>query len=139
MRIRDPRSFKPRIRDLGIKKFGSGIRNKHPGSATLLARSKRRTELHLGISGEVLKLFCRLFSLSMLLPIQKIHTFDPTGTEYQRCYRCCRCCDHQLRLLRLKQTHNALCCYKHFGKYYCHIQFFLVSARDGRYLSQGCE
>jgi hypothetical protein len=53
MRIRDPRSFKPRIRDLGIKKFGSGIRNKHPGSATLLARPKRRTELHLGISGEV--------------------------------------------------------------------------------------
>ncbi len=35
IRIRDPESFWPWIRDPGWKKFGSRIRDKHPGSATL--------------------------------------------------------------------------------------------------------
>jgi hypothetical protein len=34
-RIRDPEFFQPCIRDLGWKKFGSGIQDKHPGSAAL--------------------------------------------------------------------------------------------------------
>jgi hypothetical protein len=38
IRIRDPESFGPWIWDPGWKKFGSGIRDKHPGSATLLKR-----------------------------------------------------------------------------------------------------
>ncbi len=47
MRIRDP-GFKIRILDPGWKKFGYGIRDKHPGSATLLKTqnsSPRRSEL----------------------------------------------------------------------------------------------
>jgi hypothetical protein len=36
IRIRDPESFLPEIRV--EKKFRSGIRNKHPGSATLLKK-----------------------------------------------------------------------------------------------------
>jgi hypothetical protein len=41
IQIRDPESYrsgmeKIRIRDLGWKKFGSGIRDKHPGSADLI-------------------------------------------------------------------------------------------------------
>ncbi len=74
MRIRDPGFLVP---GSGMENFGSGIRNKHLGSATLLARPERRTELHIGISGEVPPanmIFC-LFSLlqqSMLLPIHLI-------------------------------------------------------------------
>jgi hypothetical protein len=40
MRIRDPGWETVRIRDPGWKKVGSGIRDKHPGSATLFLRLK---------------------------------------------------------------------------------------------------
>jgi hypothetical protein len=67
--IRDPGFLDP---GSGMENFGSGIRNKHPGSATLLARPKGRAELLFGISGEVPPvnmIFClfSLFLLSMLL------------------------------------------------------------------------
>jgi hypothetical protein len=48
MRIRDPESGMEavRIRDPGLKKVGSGIRDKHPGSATL-----EKMDVLSGVSG----------------------------------------------------------------------------------------
>jgi hypothetical protein len=40
MRTRDPESFGPWNRDPGWKKFGSGIRDKHPESAKLILIQK---------------------------------------------------------------------------------------------------
>jgi len=50
MRIRDPGSGMEtvRIRDPGWKKVGSGIRDKHPGSATLIPAVLRILDVYPG-------------------------------------------------------------------------------------------
>jgi hypothetical protein len=47
MRIRDPRSGMEKIRiwDLEWKKFGSGIQDVHPGSATLVLASQKKKNI----------------------------------------------------------------------------------------------
>jgi hypothetical protein len=96
MQIRDPESGmgKIRVRDPGWKTFGSGIRDKHPGSATLIpttvgkeccsCRVRYQREGLTGLEEELRMELTRISQRNLGRDNRMV------GNELQRINQCCR-------------------------------------------------